>query len=454
MSSFDTTDAIVGQIRDIFRKWGNADYIGEKVSQLSHAIQSANYARLNNYSKEMILGCLLHDIGHLVDKEYPSGNGSMNGLGVTAHEELGYIYLKSLGFPELVCQGSLLHVKAKRYMVSVNPNYELSEASKSTFTLQGGKLSLEEQRQFENETYFEEALKYRKADEAGKSIDVSETDLAKQLDEYLDMAKDILNERPKYTFEDGYLIIRDFYSKEEMNRIIKDSEKLIDAPETPGKWMKYYEKSNEELLARVEDYLDWFKYLDMLLNSHKVHNVVGDCMNEPVTLFKEKINFKYPTGGKFSAHQDEPAYSMFDHGYHITVCTPIDPMTTANGCLEIVEGSHKHGILPQKEDGTLTDEYEEQAEWIPVELKPGDILIFDSLLAHRSGVNNSNTARRAHYLTYNAVSKGGDVRRAYYDRKRKHFPPRVEKDQNANYEADHRYNLANPIKDTLETDNK
>ena len=51
--------------------------------------------------------------------------------------------------------------------------------------------------------------------------------------------------------------------------------------------------------------------------------------------------------------------------------------------------------------------------WVPVELQPGESLIFGSYLAHRSGPNNSVNSRKAIYATYNC-KREGNLHDAYY----------------------------------------
>lgn len=45
---------------------GNAQYGGEAISQLEHALQCAMIAEKNDRNPELITACLLHDIGHLI----------------------------------------------------------------------------------------------------------------------------------------------------------------------------------------------------------------------------------------------------------------------------------------------------------------------------------------------------------------------------------------------------
>ena len=57
---------------------------------------------------------------------------------------------------------------------------------------------------------------------------------------------------------------------------------------------------------------------------------------------------------------------------------------------------------------------------------PGDVLFFDSYVPHASKVNETDSARRILYLTYNAQFHG-DHREQYFADKRANFPPDIER---------------------------
>lgn len=80
-------------------------------------------------------------------------------------------------------------------------------------------------------------------------------------------------------------------------------------------------------------------------------------------------------------------------------------MNSANGGLEVVEGSHKLQV-PVAADNCLEPDWVDRQVWQPVELQAGDALIFGSALAHRSAANLSDHNRMALYATYNAASEG------------------------------------------------
>ena len=54
-----------------FKRAEDADYIGESISQLQHALQAAYKATLHiPYNEELIIAALLHDIAQLLKDKY------------------------------------------------------------------------------------------------------------------------------------------------------------------------------------------------------------------------------------------------------------------------------------------------------------------------------------------------------------------------------------------------
>jgi phosphonate degradation associated HDIG domain protein len=153
----------------------SAEYIGESVSQLEHALQAAWHAERSGATEAVVLAALFHDIGHLVD---PTAD-QMEGLGVVDHERLGADYLTSRGCDSsmtLLVQG---HVNAKRYLCATKPRYydRLSEASKGTLRWQGGPMTEEEASLFETSTSFRSILALRQWDEMAKDPHATVPDL-------------------------------------------------------------------------------------------------------------------------------------------------------------------------------------------------------------------------------------------------------------------------------------
>ena len=82
----------------------------------------------------------------------------------------------------------------------------------------------------------------------------------------------------------------------------------------------------------------------------------------------------------------------------------------------MVGGAHQRGFIGPDEKGLIPLEEAEKMHWEPVELAAGDVLLFHSYTPHRSGVNRTESPRRAIYATYNALAEG-DLRDQYYAQK-------------------------------------
>jgi hypothetical protein len=102
----------------------------------------------------------------------------------------------------------------------------------------------------------------------------------------------------------------------------------------------------------------------------------------------------------------------------------VDDADVANGCLEVVSGAH-HGLLRTDERGCVHPDVVATLDWVPVPVTAGQALWFHSRTPHRSGPNRSRRERRAVFPTYNAASEG-DLRAAYYRRKREELEARAD----------------------------
>ena len=105
---------------------------------------------------ELQVAGLVHDVAHRVTTE------AMHGL-------VGAEIVRPL-FGDRVASLVKLHVDAKRYLVTVDPEYRstLSPESVHTLALQGGDMDDAERTAFEAEPAADDALVLRRADEAAK----------------------------------------------------------------------------------------------------------------------------------------------------------------------------------------------------------------------------------------------------------------------------------------------
>jgi ectoine hydroxylase-related dioxygenase (phytanoyl-CoA dioxygenase family) len=92
----------------------------------------------------------------------------------------------------------------------------------------------------------------------------------------------------------------------------------------------------------------------------------------------------------------------------VAVWAAITEATAVNGCLEVLPGSHSGGYLPYQraEGGSLSVGDAGQAGgWLPVPLEPGQAVVLDVRLVHRSGPNAGTGPRIGLNIRY--VAPGG-----------------------------------------------
>ena len=232
---------------------------------------------------------------------------------------------------------------------------------------------------------------------------------------------------------DGYLHIPGFYNQEELELLKKYTEEIQTTKEEVGGQMMWFEKSSldeERILNRVEDFCRRHEGMASFFVGlgNKLVKLLEDLLHDELVIFKDKINFKQPGGDGFKAHQDQAAGWGKYIQWFVSVGIFIDYSTIENGCLQVAPGLHKQGLLGKEWEPIENLDLPYQT----VECSPGDIIIFDSYVPHRSARNTSLKQRRAIFLTYNS-KKDGDKLDDYYADKRRDFPPDIERPKGKEY---------------------
>ncbi|KAG5794884.1 hypothetical protein H9Q69_006055 [Fusarium xylarioides] len=237
--------------------------------------------------------------------------------------------------------------------------------------------------------------------------------------------------------KNGYLIARDLLKPEQVKDLQSWAEEVRNwKPTEDSEFMPYEEVNDkgETVLCRTENFADCHKGFSNLLRSPKLLGLLNDLAEEPMLLFKEKINYKLAGSGGFAPHIDSVAYTHIKDVKHLTILLSVDPSNIRNGGLEVVEGSHEMNVPINKATNCIESTWVDSQIWTPVELEAGELLIFTSYLAHRSGANKSSSDRKAIYATYNRACEG-DLRQGYYEHRKQEWPATHMRKAGTSYEA-------------------
>jgi len=164
----------VDEVVALFEERGG-EYHGEVVDQRRHALQCATLARASGVDDQLVGAALLHDIGHLVTPDHPDSRSDL-AVNDDHHEALGARWVGAR-FGSDVARPVSLHVIAKRYLCTTDPEYmaALSPASILTQKAQGGLLEPAAVARFEAHPGCADALALRQWDDEAKNPD-QETD--------------------------------------------------------------------------------------------------------------------------------------------------------------------------------------------------------------------------------------------------------------------------------------
>jgi ectoine hydroxylase-related dioxygenase (phytanoyl-CoA dioxygenase family) len=231
---------------------------------------------------------------------------------------------------------------------------------------------------------------------------------------------------------DGYLVVRNFVSPQQLAELLQWTAQLEGAPEVSGRHWVYREESmttpGRRVIQRIENFCPYHTGFDRFIRDSALVRWSGALMGAPVVLFKDKINFKMPGGAGFKAHQDQQAGWTVYAPLFVTAMVTLDAATLENGCLEVSAGRHREGLI-----GEQWKPLEEQGlnlQAIPT--GPGDVIFFDSFVPHASKPNLTDSPRRILYITYNLASEG-DHRERYFADKHASFPPDIDRDREKTY---------------------
>jgi len=124
----------------------------------------------------------------------------------------------------------------------------------------------------------------------------------------------------------------------------------------------------------------------------------------PVAAFRAMFMNKPARKGTFLPwHQDR--WTSLDRDPLITTWTALDPATVANGCVQVVPGTHKVGLInPSHASGFVTPEQARQFatpdKIVHLELQAGEAVLLHNWLLHGSDVNRTDIPRRAFSVCY------------------------------------------------------
>jgi ectoine hydroxylase-related dioxygenase (phytanoyl-CoA dioxygenase family) len=143
-----------------------------------------------------------------------------------------------------------------------------------------------------------------------------------------------------------------------------------------------------------------------LSDSNKLLDSVAQLVGENVLFHYSKINMKPPKIGSVVEWHQDLAYYPLTNTDSLAVLFYLDDADRANGCLQVIPGVHRNGILNHSCDGFFRGQVTETVDAskaIAVEGAAGTAIFLHGMTPHASAPNTSPHARRTLILGYRAA---------------------------------------------------
>lgn len=220
---------------------------------------------------------------------------------------------------------------------------------------------------------------------------------------------------------DGYLILKNFYSRGAISRAKETAEKIFNGE------IKCYTNS-EPKINQVRSALN-VHIIDGIKQtlSRALIEIASHLLNSPVYIHQSRINYK---AGKeangWNWHSDFETWHSKDGMPDMncfTAVVALEDNTIENGCIKFIPKSqNKFVCCPSIGEVKPEDEFSEQKEGVPsddiiseiceqlnsyivsVECSAGDLILFDCNLLHCSGANVTEGKRTNLYFVFNSIN--------------------------------------------------
>ena len=229
--------------------------------------------------------------------------------------------------------------------------------------------------------------------------------------------------------ENGYVVQRALFSENERQVWLDRLGALIrgEAPKSDGMLIMrdvmiakgaVEAASSEAAVAKIQDF-DRDPVLRTYTDHPKLLAEIADITGENIVSIHNMLINKPPgVDGRHPLHQDLLYFPFGPADRIVASWTALEPTTRKNGCLAVVPGSHKGGLLPHGEmDWDFVNiayygalEVGAHPDRVHLEMEPGDTVFFHPKILHGSGRNQSMGFRRAissHYAAAECVYPKG-----------------------------------------------
>ncbi|QGQ97292.1 phytanoyl-CoA dioxygenase family protein [Paenibacillus psychroresistens] len=214
---------------------------------------------------------------------------------------------------------------------------------------------------------------------------------------------EITEQEMKQYKELGYIIFNNLFSAEEMDKV----RAIIDEFDRESEMILRQKDRDFISSAGQINFTSGLNFrspeLQQFTADQRFVDITTTILGPDIKLYWDQSVYKRPEASKdFPWHQDN-GYVPTEPEQYVTCWIALDDATVENGCIWVQPGTHLKGFVTHIKTDLGWICYYGDIEGIPVELKKGSVVAFNSLLFHKSTPNRSKTDTRKAYITQYSV---------------------------------------------------
>ena len=209
----------------------------------------------------------------------------------------------------------------------------------------------------------------------------------------------LTDEQKTFYADNGYVLVKGLLTPQEAAAYRQESHDLIERlsarRDTEATWGSAKSEAQQTKIHLCHDVQFQSAAFSRLILDDRLTGAAASLIGPNVQLHHTKLFIKPPEkGSPFPLHQDAPFFMHENHSM-IAAIIHFDDAPLEKGCVCVVPGSHKRGMLPHIPTGSWhlpPDEYPIESA-VPLPAEAGDVLLFSYFTIHGSGINTSQEAR-------------------------------------------------------------
>ena len=212
--------------------------------------------------------------------------------------------------------------------------------------------------------------------------------------------------------ENGYFVLEDAFSATELQalrssvgELAAKASSLRDSTDRFKFHLFGDGDGDARLLQQVAEPHELGGEWSALARDKRILDTVELFIGPDISLYYSMLIMKPPRRGAPAPWHQDMSFFVHDRAALVACQVYLDDSTVENGCVRVVPGSHRLGLLNHFKDGVFTEVFQGDttpydAAAVPLTVKAGSVAFWHCLTLHSSHSNLSENARRAVVFEY------------------------------------------------------